>query len=81
MEAEGGIRMSFLSVRKQYISPYLIFRVSQYYFYTSNIFLPAAGTNLLAWSVEVLADLLGYCLLSYDFLISMHLVYIVATLY
>ena len=30
--------------------------------------------NLLAWSVEVLADLLGYCLLSYDFLLSMHLV-------
>ena len=54
--------------------PRLIFRVSQYYFYTSNIFLPASGTNLLAWSVEVLADLLGYCLLSYDFLLSMHLV-------
>ena len=48
--------------------------MSQYYFYTSNIFLPALGTNLLAWSVEVLADLLGYCLLSYDFLLSMHLV-------
>ena len=48
--------------------------MSLYYFYTSNIFLPASGTNLLAWSVEVLADLLGYCLLSYDFLLSMHLV-------
>ena len=48
--------------------------LAQLYVYTSNIFLPASGTNLLAWSVEVLADLLGYCLLSYDFLLSMHLV-------
>ena len=47
--------------------------MSQYYFYTPNIFL-RTGTNLLAWSIEVLADLLGYCLLSYDFLLSMHLV-------